>query len=202
MFETLLAAAAPSLIGGLLGGSASGGGSQSQTVNKDPWAPAQDWMKANLASGQNLQNQYMANPFSAYQTNAYGNSQQLSQNARALLGSLIPQMSGQTGFDRNNPLAKPQGYNFTMPQPSAMGQTPMPVQNLGIGPSVNSAAAVAPAPAPAPVAPAAFVAAGNPEGLAPSIASYYNGLARDSNGTFFDKQAAKRMGMAGGGGGK
>lgn len=141
-----------SVAGGLLGGSSSGGGTQ--TVNKDPWAPAQDWMKSNITSGQNLQAQYAANPFSQYQQQAYGNSRNLSQGAQSLLGSLIPQMSGHQGFDRGNPMQKPQGYNF-MPQggPPPGGPQGGPPQNLGMGgmgPSVSAAAAPAPA---APAAP-------------------------------------------------
>jgi hypothetical protein len=133
---SIAAAVAPSVVGGLLGGSSSGGGQQ--TVNRDPWAPAQDWLKSNIASGQNLQNQYMTNPFSAYQQQAYGSSQQLSENARAVLGNLIPQMNGFTGFDRNNPTARPTGFSF--------GGNPQTPQNLalGFGPSVNSAAAMQP----------------------------------------------------------
>ena len=146
MFESIAAAVAPSLIGGLLGGSSSGGGQQ--TVSRDPWAPAQDWMKQNIASGQNLQNQYAANPFSAYQQNAYGNSQQLSQGARSILAQILPQMSGSAGFDRNNPLAKPQGYTFSTP--AGIGGNSMNLGFSNLNSSVDPAKTVQAAPAQAP----------------------------------------------------
>jgi hypothetical protein len=142
--ESLIAPA----IGGLLGAGSSGGGQQ--TVSKDPWAPAQDWMRSNITSGQNLQNQYMQNPFSAYQNNAYGNSQQLSQNARSILAGILPQMNGFQGFNRNNPTQTPQGYNFTPQRQQLMGQTPM--SSLGLGSSVDSAKAMQPIAATGPTA--------------------------------------------------
>ena len=134
MWESIAASA----IGGLLGGSSSGGGTQ--TVSKDPWAPAQDWIKSNIGTGQELQKQYAANPFSEYQKQAYGNSQQLSQNARSILGNLIPQMSGHQGFDRSNPMQKPQGFNFASPvQGSAIGGTNFGMGNMGPSVDANSA---------------------------------------------------------------
>lgn len=121
---------------GLLGASSSGGGQQ--TVSKDPWGPAQDWMKSNITAGQNLQAQYAANPFSDYQKQAYGNQRQLSSNAQKLLGDLIPQMNNFQGFNRSNPTQKPTPFQFNMPQ-----QAPV---NFGMSaPSVDAT------PAPAPV---------------------------------------------------
>ena len=145
MWGAIASAVAPSLIGGLLGSSSSGGGTQ--TVSKDPWAPAADWMKSNITNGQNLQAQYAANPFSAYQQQAYGNQRNLSQNAQSILSGYIPQMSASQGFDRSNPLQRPQA-----PQQAPQMQAPQPQANFGMGGMGPSVSAVA---APAPAAPAA-----------------------------------------------
>jgi hypothetical protein len=148
---------ASTVLGGILGGSSSGGGSQNQTVNKDPWAPAQPWLQANLASGQNLQNQYAANPFSAYQQNAYTNSANGSNYARSIIAGLIPQLSQQGQYDPNNPGARPPSINFNAINAPASTGMATNGGNLGfsggLAPSVNSAAAIQPMVAPAvPVA--------------------------------------------------
>lgn len=59
------------LLGGLLGGKDQ---EQTQTAEKTPWGPAQPWMAANLADGQNLQRHYQQNPFNAQQQTAYNNT--------------------------------------------------------------------------------------------------------------------------------
>lgn len=68
-FTAIASSVAGPLIGGLLGGASSSGTQQggTQTVNNDPWAAAQPWMKANLETGQNLQNYYQKNPFNQQQ---------------------------------------------------------------------------------------------------------------------------------------
>jgi len=139
--DALIGAVAGPLIGGLLGGASSGSSQQTQTQSRDPWAPAQGWLTSNLASGKALQDQYAKNPFSDYQTAAYGNSQQLSANARSLLGNLIPQMNGFTGFDRTNPLQKPTGYNFESPTTgaNAIGGTNLGMGTMGPSVSLESA---------------------------------------------------------------
>lgn len=64
----------PNVAGAALGALA---GSQDSTVSstasKTPWAEAAPWMKANLAAGQALQQQYAANPFNDQQKAAYQN---------------------------------------------------------------------------------------------------------------------------------
>ena len=68
-------AVASTVVGGLLGGSASGqGGGQSKTSESEPWGPAQDWLKNNIALGQQLQNYYQQNPFNAQQKAGYQNT--------------------------------------------------------------------------------------------------------------------------------
>ena len=130
MWESIAASA----IGGLMGGSSSGGGTQ--TVSKDPWAPAADWMKSNIGTGQELQKQYAANPFSDYQKQAYGSQRQLSGNAQALLGSLIPQMNNFQGFNRSNPTQQQTPFRFNMPQ------TQQANFGMGMGPSVDANSAM------------------------------------------------------------
>lgn len=90
-----------------------GGGAGSQTQSKEPWAMAQPWILSNLVQGQNLQNAYTAQPFSNAQNQAYNNQNNQSAYMRALVPDLLGQISGQTlGFDRSNPNARPNAYNF------------------------------------------------------------------------------------------
>lgn len=108
--------AAVSVVGGALmnsGGSSKNGGAGTQTQSKEPWAPAQPWIMNNLAQGQNLQNAYMAQPFSALQNQAYNNQNNQSAYMRALVPDLLGQISGQQlGYDRSNPNARPTAFNF------------------------------------------------------------------------------------------
>ncbi|AMM22986.1 hypothetical protein [Variovorax sp. PAMC 28711] len=106
--------AAVGLVGSALSSDKNGGaGAQQQTQTKTPWAPATPWLMSNIEQGQNLQNQYQKNPFSARQTAAYDNSYGLSQYARALVPDLLGQISNQPlGYNKLAPLAKPNAYNF------------------------------------------------------------------------------------------
>lgn len=115
MFASLLPIAG-SVIGGLLSGS---GGSSSATQSKDPWGPAQDWLKSNLATGQSLQNFYQQNPFSDAQKQAYGNAAALSNMYRGMMPQLMAQMPTGT-FNRMSPLQRPQMMSFT-PQSGNLG---------------------------------------------------------------------------------
>ena len=112
----LLTTFGPTVLGSLLGG-ASGGSAQggTQTVNKDPWLPAQDWMKQNLSTGQNLQNYYQTNPFNSQQQSAYGNLASGGDYMNRLVPSLLQQFSQPTGFDRSHPNARPSPLNFSAP---------------------------------------------------------------------------------------
>ena len=124
MFGGPAGAAAGSLLGGLIGGKSGSGTQQggTQTVNKDPWAPAQDWMKQNLATGQSLQNRYAQNPFNAQQMNAYGNLASGNDYLNRLTPGLLQQMSQPSGFNRNNPTARPNPLNFYAPETHPMAQ--------------------------------------------------------------------------------
>lgn len=56
-----------------LGAMGSGDSQQSTEQKKTPWEPAQPWMKANLQSGQDLQQYMQKNPFNAQQQTGYQN---------------------------------------------------------------------------------------------------------------------------------
>lgn len=105
------------------------GGAGSSTATKEPWAEAAPWLKNLLAQGQTLNDQYTATPFNAQQQQAFGNMANQSAYMQQLTPSLLSQLSGQqTGYDRNNPTARPQAFNFgglLSENPSgSMGQRP------------------------------------------------------------------------------
>lgn len=116
-----------SLFGNILGGvlgfaSSKSGGKSTQTESKAPWEPAQPWIQDTINSGRALQQQYLQNPFSPLQMNAFANQFAASQRGRAMVPDLQRQMSMQRQFDRSNPTMRPTQYNFgsaVTPQESA-----------------------------------------------------------------------------------
>lgn len=133
----------PQILGSVAGGLL-GGGDQQQTQSRDPWGAAQPWMKANIATGQNLQDYYTKNPFSQAQQTGHGNSFGLSNAYRSLLPSLLDQMSGQTGFNRANPLSRPPAYNFSAAS-SNLGFSPQTVNRAMFQNPLQNAAPATPA---------------------------------------------------------
>ena len=123
------------LAGGLLGALGSGDSKQSQSTTKTPYGPATGWLDSNIADGIALQNYYKQNPFSTAQQNAYGNSLGLSNGFRNVMGGLNKQMSSTQYFDRSNPTARPQSYNFTGGDTSQASAQP---QSVGNGSSIPS----------------------------------------------------------------
>ena len=116
----LINAAAPAAAGGLLsgisptllqlGGAALGAASsqdqeQTTTTKNEPWGPAQDWIKSNIAAGQALQQKYTDQPFSPGQQTAYGNLYGLlnSFNTEMLPGLLSNANAMSQGYDRYAP---------------------------------------------------------------------------------------------------
>ena len=116
----LINAAAPAAAGGLLsgisptllqlGGAALGAASsqdqeQTTTTKNEPWGPAQDWIKSNIAAGQALQQKYTDQPFSPGQQTAYGNLYGLlnSFNTEMLPGLLGNANAMSQGYDRYAP---------------------------------------------------------------------------------------------------
>ncbi len=131
-------------------GGGGGGGGSSQTASKDPWLPAQPWLMSNLTQGQNLQNQYAAQPFNAQQLAAYANMGKQNNYINAIVPDLLSQIQTQPlGYDRNNPTARPVAYQFTgAGQGNAQGRGGL-LDMLTAEPAPS--AAQNPAPAPAPV---------------------------------------------------
>ena len=119
-FLSILGAVAGPVIGGLLGGASSSGTQQggTNTVNRDPWLPAQDWMKSNLKQGQGLQNYYQQNPFNQQQQSGYANLASGADYMNRLTPGLLQQLSQPQAFDRNNPRAMPSPLNFSAPDVS------------------------------------------------------------------------------------
>lgn len=120
------AAAAGALVGSVANKALSNGGAGTNTASKDPWSEAVPWLKANIAQGQSLQNQYQATPFNQQQLNAYANMGNQAQYANSVVPDLLGQISGQQlGFDRSNPSALPTTYNFNglLSSSGSMGAT-------------------------------------------------------------------------------
>lgn len=91
----------------LLGALGSGDSKQQQSSVHQPWGPAQSWLTSNLGLGQQLQNQYMAQPFSPAQQQAYANSFNITGLGRGLGMGMLGSLSNSV-FDRTNPLARPE----------------------------------------------------------------------------------------------
>lgn len=95
------------LAGAAAGAASSGDQTQSSTQNREPWGPAQDWIRQNIGIGQGLQQQYQQQPFSATQQQAYGNQFGLlnsaNQSMPAWMQGMQANASGANNYDRNNP---------------------------------------------------------------------------------------------------
>lgn len=97
-----------------------------QTSSRDPWAPAQPFLLAQLMRGAQLQDQYTQQPFSAAQQTAYGNVggllDSLNATAPGLLSALQVNAGGGNQFVRGRQNAIPTydmpGWNF---QPGLLG---------------------------------------------------------------------------------
>lgn len=93
----------------LLGGTAGAldGKDKQQTTSRDPWAPAQPYLRGLLADGAQLYDQYKANPHSQAQQTAYGNYggllDAINSNAPGLLSGFAANASGANNYDRSNP---------------------------------------------------------------------------------------------------
>ena len=104
----LLSGIDPTLLqlgGAALGAASSQDQEQTTTTKNEPWAPAQPWIKDNIAAGQALQKQYTEQPFSPGQQTAYGNLYGLlnSYNTEMLPGLLGNANAMSQGYDRYAP---------------------------------------------------------------------------------------------------
>jgi hypothetical protein len=163
--------AAVSVIGGgLMGGGDSGGGGagQTQTVSKDPWSVAAPWLTENVRTGQALQNHYQNNPFSQMQQLGYNNQSSNADYMRSLTSGVLGQLNNSSYFDRGNPNARPQAFQF----PTTNGQA----GGVGGGGSAYAGASQAQfAPANNPFANGA-IPPPQPEAPAQVVAPVYRGI--------------------------
>lgn len=117
-------------------GSKSNGGAGTQTTDKAPWAAAQPWITNNMQTGQALQQQLAAQPFSPQQSAAYQNAFNQGDYMRSLVPSLLGQMQGQpVGFNQNDPNARPSAWNWDALTGSANGLNQQSVANAAPPPA-------------------------------------------------------------------
>lgn len=108
------------LLGRVVGAALGAASSQDRTDTKtsEPWGPAQDWIKQNIAQGQQLQKQYTDQPFSPTQQTAYNNLggllNTINQGAGGLHQGFGAAASGANNFDRSDPRKKLTGSNFSL----------------------------------------------------------------------------------------
>lgn len=120
-------------LGGLLGAAAGALDSQDRTdtTSRDPWAPAQPYLRGLLSDGAGLYDQYKREPFSQAQQTAYGNFggvlDVINANAGGLLSGFQANASGANNFVRGQqrPLI---GSNFS---PTAAQWQPGLLQAFG-----------------------------------------------------------------------
>lgn len=112
---SFLAPIAGAVVGGLM---SDGGGSQ--TASKEPWSEAAPWLKANIKTGQALQQHYQQNPFNSIQQTAYQNQfSNLDRFNNDLTPALMRQISGLLGSN----FQLPQSY-MQAPQAQQAQQAP------------------------------------------------------------------------------
>ena len=152
------------------GGGGGGGGGQTQTVNRDPWAPAQPYMLENLEDSKKLQDFYRKNPFNEQQKtsyqNTFGDIDNYRQNVapglmnfanNAMTGSYTRQRGGAPGSRSNyggpvqsgGLLQSAQPGPFNAPRGQSYGLVDFNAQNPHTsGAILQAAAPVAAAPPP------------------------------------------------------
>jgi hypothetical protein len=121
-----LSAGAVSLIGagaGLLSSGNKNGGAG--VTSKEPWAPAQQYLKDNLAKNAELQKFYEQNPFNAQQKTGYQNTFNDLDNFR---NNTAP---GLMGFANNAMTGTYQRPQFSRPGMAGYGGTPQTNQTPG-----------------------------------------------------------------------
>lgn len=95
------------LAGGIAGAADSGDQTKTQSETKEPWAPAQGWLKEMIGSGQGLFHQYQQQPLSLLQQQAYGNQFGLLNSANqqmpAWMASMNANSSGANNYDPKRP---------------------------------------------------------------------------------------------------
>ena len=93
---------------------------QQSTSSRDPWGPAQPYLRAMMADGASLYDRYKNNPFSEQQKTAYNNLggllNTINSNAGGLLSGFQANASGANNYDRSNPRRQLTGSTFDMGQ--------------------------------------------------------------------------------------
>lgn len=105
---------------GLAGMAAYDSRDQQSTSSRDPWGPAQPYLRAMMADGASLYDRYKNNPFSEQQKTAYNNLggllNTINSNAGGLLSGFQANASGANNYDRSNPRRQLTGSTFDMGQ--------------------------------------------------------------------------------------
>ncbi len=134
MPSAILGNVAGAVVGGLMGGD----DEQTQTQNRDPWAPAQPWLKQNLQTGQNLQGYYEQNPFNSIQQTAYQNMASDMDNYRSNINPGLMEFANKlmgTNYSRTGGQQMPRNQSMGQSSPLAYGTQTRPMQAQG-GPFV------------------------------------------------------------------
>lgn len=101
------------LVGGALGAATSRSGETTSTTSqtRDPWEPAQQWLKDLIGQGQQLQQQYQQQPFSSTQQQSLGNVFNVANSMNSAAPGLLGQMGNLgRGYDRSSPNRTQTGY--------------------------------------------------------------------------------------------
>lgn len=134
--------AAIGAVGGLLSSSADSGGGGAEATST-PFFPAVPGLVRNANRAAELEGQYNAEPFNPQQLAAINNIYGQSDYMRQLIPGLLQQMQGQQlGYDRNNPGARPQAWNWGLlgnAPASAGGGDAVPQAGL-LAPSISESA--------------------------------------------------------------
>lgn len=105
---------------GLAGLAAYDSRDQQSTSSRDPWGPAQPYLRAMMADGASLYDRYKNNPFSEQQKTAYNNLggllNTINSNAGGLMSGFQANASGANNYDRSNPRRQLTGSTFDMSQ--------------------------------------------------------------------------------------
>ena len=146
-----LITAGASILGGLLG---SKNKAPTTTQKNEPWAPVQPWLQDNIATGQKLQAQYAAQPFSPLQQQAYANLFADNDNFRT---NVVPGLLNwsnnamQGGYQRQS-AARPGMVGYS-PQPAQPMPPMQPTRPVQTNPGSMAGLLNFTQPAPAPAAP-------------------------------------------------